>query len=298
MNVDFDTYRKQRGYSEKTIKTQNHHINRFKSWCMSQNINPEKITYNQALQFINNERERGITNPSIINEICSVKIYFDYLVEIGTVRQNIIKRIKIRKGGKKALPETLTVQQLENVYQNFVNLPEWEHKTRTAKQLHKRNIVILGLLVYQGVTSGEIAKLETGHINLMEGKIYIPSSRKGNARTLKLQANQILPMKSYLEELQVTSYKLQEVTPNPYLFPTKKQSDMISNIIGQTKKLNPEIRDSRQIRASVIMNWLKSNNIRQVQYMAGHRSIVSTEEYRNQDLTDLSRQLELFHPLK
>ncbi len=32
--------------------------------------------------------------------------------------------------------------------------------------------------------------------------------------------------------------------------------------------------------------------------MAGHKSIRSTEQYRNQDLTDLTKQLELFHPLK
>ena len=75
MNVDFDTYRKQRGYSDKTIKSQNNSINRFQSWCVGQNINPEKITYSQALQFINSERERGIANPSIINEICSKNLF-------------------------------------------------------------------------------------------------------------------------------------------------------------------------------------------------------------------------------
>ena len=169
-----------------------------------------------------------------------------------------------------------------------MNIPEWEHKTQTAKELHKRNVVILGLLVYQGLTSGETAKLETNHINLAEGKIYVPSTRKSNARTLKLQANQILPIKNYIEEFK----------PEPYLFPSKKQSDMICNIISQVKKLNPEIIDSRQIRTSVIMNWLKTNNIRQVQYMAGHKSIRSTEQYRQQDLSDLTKQLELFHPLK
>jgi len=46
------------------------------------------------------------------------------------------------------------------------------------------------------------------------------------------------------------------------------------------------------------MGWLKQHNIRQVQYMAGHKSIRSTESYRLQDLTDLTRQLELFHPLR
>ena len=209
-------------------------------------------------------------------------------METGTVKQNFIKRIKIRQSGKKVLPETLTPQQLETIYHDFMNLPEWEHKTQTAKELHKRNVVLLGLLIYQGLTSGETAKLETNHINLTEGKIYIPSTRKSNARTLKLQANQILPIKTYIEEFK----------PNPFLFTSKKQSDMICKIISQAKKLNPEIIDSRQIRTSVIMSWLKTNNIRQVQYMAGHKSIRSTEQYRQQDLTDLVRQLELFHPLK
>lgn len=286
--MSFEEYRNKNGYSVKSIRVQNCHVNRLKSWCINQNINLEEINYNQALKFIDSERQRGILNQSIIREINSIRIYFDYLLESGTVKQNIIKRIKIRQSVKKVIPETLTTQQLENIYHDFMNVPEWEHKTQTAKELHKRNVVLLGLLVYQGLTSGETAKLETNHINLAEGKIYIPSTRKSNARTLKLQANQILPIKSYIEEF----------NPNPCLFPTKKQSDMICKIVEQAKKTHPGIIDSRQIRTSVIMNWLKTNNIRQVQYMAGHKSIRSTEQYRSHDLTDLTKQLELFHPLK
>lgn len=284
----FEEYRNKNGYSPKSIRVQNSHINSLKSWCINQNINLEEINYNQALQFIDSERSRGILNQSIIREINSIRIYFDYLLETGTVKQNIIKRIKIRQSVKKVIPETLTLQQLESIYYDFMNLPEWEHKTQTAKELHKRNVVLLGLLIYQGLTSGETAKLERTHINLSEGKIYIPSTRKSNTRTLKLQANQILPIKSYIEEFK----------PSPYLFPTKKQSDMICKIVEQAKKNHPEIIDSRQIRTSVIMNWLKTNNIRQVQYMAGHKSIRSTEQYRTHDLTDLTKQLELFHPLR
>ena len=286
--MNFEEYRNKNGYSAKSIRVQNSHVNRLKVWCINQNINLEEINYNQALQFIDSERNRGVLNQSIIRKINSIRIYFDYLLEIGTIKQNVIKRVKIRQSGKKVIPETLTPQQLENIYCDFINIPEWEHKTQTAKELHKRNIVLLGLLIYQGLTSGETAKLETNHINLAEGKIYIPSTRKSNARTLKLQANQILPIKSYIEGFK----------PNPYLFPTKKQSDMICKIVEQAKKNHPEIIDSRQIRTSVIMNWLKANNIRQVQYMAGHKSIRSTEQYRTHDLTDLTKQLELFHPLR
>lgn len=292
----FKEYRDKNGYSPKSIKVQDSHVNRFKDWCIKQNIQPENITYNQALQFIDSERERGILNQSIVREINSIRVYFDYLLESGIVTQNIIKRIRIRQSGKKVLPETLSTQQLDKIYQDFSNLPEWEHRTKTAKLLHQRNIVILGLLVYQGLDSGEIGKLETNHINLSEGKIYVPSTRKSNARTLKLQSNQILPIKDYLENTRLKLMENQEQTT--YLFTTKKHSDMICKIVQQAKKNHPEIIDSRQIRTSVIMNWLKSNNIRQVQYMAGHKSIRSTEQYRNQDLSDLTKQLELFHPMK
>ncbi len=298
MTGGFEKYRQKKGYSVKSISVQNCHVNRFKTWCITQNISPETITYNQTLQFIDSERERGILNQSIIREINSIRIYFDYLQESGFIQHNIIKRIRIRQRQGKVLTGTLSQQQLEKIYRDYANLPEWEHRTKTLKRLHQRNIVVLGLLLYQGLTSGETSKLEISHIKLTEGKIYVPSSRKSNARVLKLQSNQVMAIKTYLEEILLKIKPIQQsrIQEN-YLFSNKKHSDMIASIIKQVKRTHPEVTDSRQIRASVIMNWLSANNIRQVQYMAGHKSIRSTEQYRSQDLSNLTRQLELFHPL-
>ena len=295
--MSFKEYRQISGYSEKSIKVQDSHMNCFKNWCLKQNINPGDITYSQALQFIDSERERGIEKQSIIREINSIRIYFDYLLESGITAQNIIKRIRLRQSGKKILPEILSPGQFEKIYQDFSSLPEWNHGTAIARLLHQRNTVILGLMMYQGLDSGEIARLETGDINLSEGKIYVPSGRNSNSRTLRLQAAQILPFKTYLEETRQELLEKRNLQ-STYLFPSKKSSDMVCKIVEAVKKIHPEIKDSRQIRASVIMNWLKTNNIRQVQYMAGHKSIRSTESYRTQDLTDLAKQLELFHPLR
>jgi integrase/recombinase XerD len=295
--MSFKEYRQRSGYSEKSIRVQDSHLSSFKSWCLRRNINPGDITYNQALKFIDSEKERGISRQSIIREINSIRIYFDYLQESGITHQNIIKRIRIRQNGKKVLPETLSTLQLEKIYQDFCNLPEWNHGTKAAKILHQRSTVILGLLIYQGLDSGEIARLETGHVNLNEGKIYIPSGRKSNSRTIRLQASQILPLKTYLEETRPALLEKRELQ-STYLFPSKKSSDLVCKIVETVRKIHPEIKNSRQLRASVLMNWLKTNNIRQVQYMAGHKSIRSTESYRREDLTDLTKQLELFHPLR
>jgi integrase/recombinase XerD len=295
--MSFKEYRQKSGYSEKSIQVQNSHVNCFKSWCIRENVNLSDITYNESLNFIDSERERGISRQSIIREINSIRIYFDYLLESGIIKQNVIRRIRIRQSGKKVLPEILSPVQLEKIYQDFCTLPEWNYGTASAKLLHQRNIVILGLMIYQGLDSGETAKLETSHVNLSEGKIYIPSGRKSNSRSLRLQATQILPLKTYLEETRPELLEKRNLQ-STYLFPSKKSSDLLCKIVESVKSIHPEIKDSRQLRSSVLMNWLKTNNIRQVQYMAGHKSIRSTEAYRREDLTDLTKQLELFHPLR
>jgi site-specific recombinase XerD len=287
MTAGFTAYRQKKGYSEKSLKVQDCHINRFNTWCTTQGIDLKFITYSQALEFIDSERARGILNQSIIREINSIRIYFDYLVQSGKVQYNVISRIRIRQRQNRILTGTLDQQQLEKIYLAYVALPEWEHRTKTSMRLHQRNVVILGLLVYQGITSGELAKLESTHVNLSEGKIHIPSTRKSNARYLKLHAGQVMTLQEYLNN----------TNQDPWLFPGKKHSDMVASVIKQVRRIHPEITDARQLRSSVIMNWLKTNNIRQVQYMAGHKSIRSTEQYRSQDLSNLTRQLELFHPL-
>jgi len=296
--MSFKRYRQASGYSETSIKVQDSHVNQLLTWCITQSIDPEEITYNQALQFIDHQRKRGIEDQSIIRMINSIRIYYDYLVDTGAVTQNIIRRIRINQVGRKLLPQALPSEQLEKIYHDYTNLPEWHHRSERARWLHQRNTVILGFMVYQGLDSGQLARLETTHLNLAEGKIYISSGRKSNARILNLQTVQLLPIKIYLDKTRVQLIVMQHEDPGTLLFPVKKASDMVSRIIRQVKRIDPELTDSRQIRASVIMNWLKQYNIRQVQYMVGHKSIRSTESYRVQDLTDLTRQLELFHPLR
>jgi site-specific recombinase XerC len=98
------------------------------------------------------------------------------------------------------------------------------------------------------------------------------------------------------------------------LLPVKvKQSDklLVSGGAGQsiqnalqrlTKQLQKyegcKIKNLQQIRASVITHWLKLYNLRQVQYMAGHRFVSSTEAYMVNDLEGLLEDINKFHPME
>ncbi len=61
---------------------------------------------------------------------------------------------------------------------------------------------------------------------------------------------------------------------------------------------HPEVKNAMQIRSSVITHWLKHYNLRQVQYMAGHKYVSSTERYQMNNLDKLQGQLEKYHPLE
>ena len=54
----------------------------------------------------------------------------------------------------------------------------------------------------------------------------------------------------------------------------------------------------KQVRTSVITHWLKQYNLREVQYMAGHRYVSSTEAYLVNQIDDLQADIDKFHPIQ
>ncbi|WP_235208378.1 integrase [Saccharicrinis fermentans] len=72
----------------------------------------------------------------------------------------------------------------------------------------------------------------------------------------------------------------------------------MSRIKKMINRYKPRLNNIAQIRALVITNWLQHYNLREVQYMAGHKYVSSTEKYRMDNLEDLQKELEKYHPLK
>lgn len=64
------------------------------------------------------------------------------------------------------------------------------------------------------------------------------------------------------------------------------------------RKQNPFFEDLAQIRSSVISQWIKEKNTREVQYMSSHKCIYSTQRYVRANLDELKEHLGNYHPLK
>jgi integrase/recombinase XerD len=247
------------------------------------------------LSFIQTLQKRNLTKQTINNYLNTLSHYFDYLIQQGKRTDNPAKNLRLKNKKTNVFQNLHTPQQLEMIYHRYANRPAWEFKDKAMREANKRNTILLGLLIHQGIQTAELKKLEKQHINLHQATIYIPATARSNARTLKLHATQILPLEHYLNNLKES----EQQTALQTLFNPKNVSNYITWLIIHLNQQNPEInlKNAQHIRQSVIVNWLKTHNIRQVQYMAGHKLISSTEHYKQQDLSNLQHQLNQFHPL-
>ncbi|MFA6925250.1 MAG: tyrosine-type recombinase/integrase, partial [Bacteroidales bacterium] len=233
-------------------------------------------------------KEKKLKPQTINIRLNSITKYYDYEKEQGTREDNPARRLRIRKEGRRIIKDIISIEQLETIYRQYSQRDKF--KEEKHKFAHRRNIIILGLMIYQGINIGELLKLETKDINLEEGSIYIPSTTKSNSRTMKLQSSQIIPLHNYLSAIR------KQLQPKENEFIPGDVYNIISWLIKDLQHIAPQIKNTYHIRASVIMYWLKHNKIRQVQYMAGHKHISSTEKYREEDLEGLQKQLNKYHP--
>jgi integrase len=73
--------------------------------------------------------------------------------------------------------------------------------------------------------------------------------------------------------------------------------DALSHLRRKMKAIDRNFVNFRQIRASVITNWLKTEGLRKAQYLAGHRTVQSTERYQPNNLENLIEDIAKHHPL-
>jgi integrase/recombinase XerD len=291
---DYRTYLQGQDYSETTITGNEKQIEHFKKWCKRNHTSPKEIDYKMCLKFIKYLTRKGNSKKTINHRLRSVKIYFNYLIDEAYRIDNPIENT-IVKGTKRTINyDLLDADELEDLYYSF----ETENiKDKYHRLTAKRSKLITGLIVYQGLNTTSLSKLKMEHLQLSKGKIYVPSTLRSNARELELKPWQIMEFIEYQNEvLPLLQKRMKNYTEQ--LFPINTRFNVLtSQIMKKLKKYNQKAENIKQIRASVITNWLGQYNLRQVQYLAGHRYISSTERYLQDDLENLHEIVNNFHPI-
>ncbi len=294
MMEKFKSYLLERRYRQSTMNEHLKNIGYFFKWIEANGLDEvENIQYTDLLNYVQYEQNQNKDVSTIHLRISSIGKYFEFLKQEEIVDRNPARTLRIKGKTKTIIHNPLTYDELLQLYNNYKPIKKVVAKNiqRRYELAYQRNIVITGLLIWQGLHFGELAKLEVGHVNLNEGIIYIPSTSRSNSRELKLSNQQILPLHTY-----INGGVRENFHPKGNELFIGNQHGILRLLMDELKGVNPQIKNAGHIRSSVIMYWLKQHNKRQVQYMAGHRYITSTEKYVSQQLDTLTDQLSHHHP--
>lgn len=283
------------------------------------NTEPEHCTEKEIMLYLGHLQKREVSNLTRKYRLYALKHFFDYQIENNKREDNPAKRIKIKEKQKQQIYPVLSVQELQNLYQNY-KVPKEEDKSshknwfKTYRLSRERNKVIIGLLIHQGITTAEVKRILEEDLDLRKGEIHIKGGKIGKDRTLELKSHQIIDLMEYQYKTRTELLKYQ----NPALLgkpdgvkqlflsvpgsgkttvEKPEHLEIWKSLTKELKQQNPKFINLQQIRTSVIVHWLKQYNLRQVQYRAGHKNIYSTEMYQINDVEDLQTEIERYHPL-
>ena len=285
--MNYTDYLQAKKLSPSTIHTYNKYSQKFTSWLAADNLTPDTFTYNDLLAYMAYCSEQGITKGSVQGILNVIRHYCNYLIHIKSRTDNPATGVFIKGLIRKIPVNILSMETLEQLYQHY------------SIQLHvdAPKKIMLGLLIYQGLTVDELIRLQKQHIKLNEGKVLIKGTKRTNERWLSLQAVQIPPLQGYLaankfkEDSVFAEKKKAAISP-------QNISNQVQWMFKQLRQLQPGVINAQQIRSSVLTHWLKKNSLREVQYMAGHKYVSSTERYQVNNLDDLQNELGRHHPMK
>ena len=279
---NFENYLQQQQYSRTSIKEYIRTANEFIIWLETENLDVKQTAYTDVMAYIKHLQNKGVKPNSINTRLNSLRIYFNYLIQIKQLSKNPAFKLRIKGIKKQEVMEVLSEAQLDELYKIFLS-----HKPNnlTYRHYHLQYTIALGLMMYQGINTSILKKLLLTDFNLQEGTVFISAGNTYNERILTLQSKQIVPLLNYLN-----------TTTGEYFIKQGAQSFQ-SLLEKRIVKLYGKSISVRQIINSRIVLWLKEEPIRKVQYLTGMRYISSLNKYQKQNVDGLKKMVEKFHPL-
>ncbi|WP_313806764.1 tyrosine-type recombinase/integrase [Flavobacterium sp.] len=257
--------------SKQTVKSYLFSINHF----LKMNPRAKRYKYQHIVGYMEEIGQKQSNAKYRVAILSAIKKYYDYLIFSGHRTDHPCKQLNIKVNSNQAI-------QVQELFSSE-ELQLLMNRENRYQHLDTRNHVLLSLLIYQGLTSNEIARLEVKDVDLDGGTIKIKASTNLNKRTLGLEAKQIKLFAKYIDETREAQLRCQ--TDKLILTKLGKpiKVDSIHSVIEPLKPLFPD-RDlnPKTIRMSVICNWLNTGNklpLERVQYQSGHKWPGTTEKY-------------------
>lgn len=280
----------ERGLNENSRQAYTDDVKKLAQFALSQAINnPTLIKHTHLVNFLHFLTELGLAERSQARIISGLKSFYHFLVLEDLLETNPAKLIQSPKLGRK-LPQVLSQKEIETLL-SAIDL---------SKPEGQRNKAIIEVLYGCGLRVSELTELKISHLYLAEGFIRVIG--KGNKeRLIPIGSSAVKALKLYFHDRNRMSNISKEARDIVFLNRRGKGLTrvMIFTII---KQLSQKAGIKKSISPHSLRHAFASHlveggaDLRAVQEMLGHASILTTEVYTHLNNQYLRETIQEYHP--
>lgn len=250
---------------------------------------PDKVKLQHLKKFIEWFNERGVSPRTQARTISGIKSFYKYLLIEGKITSDPTALLESPKIGRK-LPDILSMEEIDSLI-DAVDL---------SKPEGQRNKAMLETLYSCGLRVSELVNLKMTNLFFAQGYLKVEGKAE-KERLVPVSSRAVEEIEKYTE-IYRSHLKVQKDSQN-ILFLNRRGRKLsrvmvftiIKNLAGKIqleKRISPHT--FRHSFATHLING--GADLRAVQEMLGHESILTTEIYTHLDREYLKSTIHQFHP--
>jgi len=287
---NFENYlRLEKSLSENSIEAYLNDVRKLEEFIHSsgKNLEPSSVSYPDLKDFINwfgTDNQNARTQSRVLS---GIRAFYKFLLIDGEITENPSSLLESPRIGLK-LPEVLSVAEIDSIV-NVIDL---------SKPEGHRNKAIIETLYGCGLRVSELVNMRLTDIHYSEG--FVSVTGKGNKQRLVPVSNKAL---KEIDLYKIDRSRLPLIHDGNVVFLNRRGRKLTRAMIftitrdlaakaGIIKKISPHT-----FRHSFATHMVEAGaDLRAVQEMLGHESILTTEIYTHIDRSYLRDTLIMFHP--
>jgi len=286
-----DYLRLEKGLSSNSINAYINDINKLLDFLRDnfKGTTPQKVRLNHLKSFVEWLNEKGVSPRTQARTISGIKSYFKFLLIEEKINSDPTSLLESPRIGRK-LPDILSIEEIDLLI-NSVDIEKPEGQ---------RNKAILETLYSCGLRVSELVNLKMSNLFFEQGYIKV-EGKSNKERLVPISNRAIKEINIYIEGYRKTL----KVVPNAQdiLF-LNRRGQMLSRVMIFTviKTLAIQINLNKKISPHTFRHSFATHlidggaDLRSVQEMLGHESILTTEIYTHLNREYLKDTINQFHP--
>lgn len=296
----------ERNLSERTLEAYKSDLKIFNQIFKQKEV--EEITTENVREFIELlEKNHHYKDTTIKRKIATLKVFFNFVEQEGIIADSPTRKIRQKYKIAKRLPKVLSERELKKLlnasYNEIKILQEQGGKNNKVDQKNHnlirayRDCAILEILFSTGMRIGELVKLNVNGINLQERTILIFGKGR-KERIIYISSDEVL---SAIKEYLIYRKNIQTGMLALFLNRDKERLSIysIENIFKKyCKKAKIKNHYTPHCLRHTIATMLLYNgaDIRAVQEILGHASVITTQIYTEVSQKHKKKVLTKFNP--